>query len=362
MHRIIGAGLIGVLAVAAPAWAETAESQPATSQPAASQPATSQPAAADGAAASQPATSQAARAGAAPAPGDVIEPAERRLVGGRLVPTIRVGVDPRVLGVPPGGDPPTLKREGDYVRMRRGRIVNAGDSGLVLFLFEADDEAEAADPPMVLVPCRTLQSMEELVHKRGDRFVFTLSGQILQYRGVNFLVPSMQRPPKAATSQPAESDKDEADPADAILDKLQSRVRGDMLIEPRDGAGGSAGRGTARKGGAGPGRQAMGVAPDTAAAKLKREGEYIRMRRGRIVQSPQGDQILFVFDSDGPEMSDPPMVMVPCLTLERMEEHIRRLGDRTVFLMSGRVYEYRGTNYLLPTMMKLEVKRGNLGR
>ena len=392
LAQVIGVAIGAALTAGAAVAAESATSQPPASQPARSTQRTSQPGTKTNAAdvfdnlagkikrtqpiaASQPATRK-----AKPRVGRVldsilptaeqrteIEPSEQRLTGPNLAPAIKVGVDPRVLGMAPGTEAPSLRREGDYVRMRRGRILAPPDSGYVLFLFETTDEPGKIETPMVLVPCQTLQSMEELVHKRGDRFLFTLSGQVLQYHGVNYLVPRMQRPPSAATSQP----KDGADQSTTkLLEELRSKVQGATLTTPATTTSASTAQRTKRPpdsrrggrsgGGGGGGGGVGGVAPGTDEPKLKREGEYIRMRRGRIVPSPQGEHILFVFEADGPEMADPPMALVPCQTLASMEEQVRRLGERAVFVVSGQVLEYRGVNHLLPTMMKLAINRGNL--
>lgn len=309
---------------------------------------------------SQPATTQAAAPASQPASRpaklheeDGIEPVERPLARRPLLPTITIGIDPKVLGVAPGAAAPTLIREGDYVHGRQGRILTVADSGFMLFAFENRTKPKQPDPPMVLVRCRALQSMEDLVNERGDKFVFTVSGQVLQYRGVNFLLPTMLRPPTSATSQPASKPEQAARTSKAILDKLQSRMHGNVRIAPKQTpAGTRRSRGNRNV--------PKGVAPDLEAPKLIREGEFIRTRRGRIVQAEDGNQILFVFDSDGPGMADPPMALVPCQLLQSMEEKVRKYGDQIVFVLSGQVLEYRHANYLLPTMMKLAIKRGNL--
>jgi len=294
-------------------------------------------------------------------PGIAVEPTERPKSGANLAPAIKVGVDPRVLGLPPGMPAPELRREGDYVRMRRGRIVGSAEGDCAVFVFESDDE-KAPLPPMVLVRCNVLQGMEDLVHKRGDRFLFTLSGQILQYRGVNYLLPTMQRPPTAA---PKTDDKDNKAPrpSDEVLKKLRQKMKSGPLInssspEPDDPV--AQPEGAPQRSAAKPGR--MGVAPGKLAVKPMREGQYIRMRRGRIARSPHRDGVLFVFDSDTPAMTDAPIAIVPCQALQSMEEQVQKLGDRTVFILSGQVLEYRGENYLIPTMMKLAIDRGNLRR
>ena len=109
-----------------------------------------------------------------------------------------------------------------------------------------------------------------------------------------------------------------------------------------------------------PDPEIIGVAPDSPRPKLRREGEFVVSRRGRIRRSGDGRQALFVFDSDSKQAGDPPMVLVPCRMLETIEEFIERRGDRIVFVLSGQVLTYRGVNYLLPTMMKLATDRGNL--
>ena len=105
-----------------------------------------------------------------------------------LVPTSLA--DPRILGTAPGTDPPTLRREGEFIVNRRGRIVRAPDGTNSMFTFEADSE-KAPEPPMVLTPCARRQDMEDYVAERGDKVVFVVSGQVFVYRGLNYLLPTM---------------------------------------------------------------------------------------------------------------------------------------------------------------------------
>lgn len=102
------------------------------------------------------------------------------------------GVDPRVLGVVPGQDPPKLRREGEFIVSRRGRLVRAPNARHILFVFEADSDT-APEPPMVMTACQMLQNMEEIIRERGDKVVFIVSGQVLVYRGANYLLPTMMK-------------------------------------------------------------------------------------------------------------------------------------------------------------------------
>ena len=103
---------------------------------------------------------------------------------------IRVGVDPNVIGVAPGARPGKLRREGEFVIGRKGRLVRSSDGLHTLFVFDADD-SKSPEAPMALVPCQMLQSMEDLLGQRGEDIKFVLSGQILVYRGVNYILPTM---------------------------------------------------------------------------------------------------------------------------------------------------------------------------
>ena len=43
-----------------------------------------------------------------------------------------------------------------------------------------------------------------------------------------------------------------------------------------------------------------------------------------------------------------------------MEELISDRGDRIVFKLTGQVFVYRGSNYVLPTLFTLAIDKGNL--
>ena len=98
--------------------------------------------------------------------------------------------DPRIIGIAPGSATPKLRREGEFVLNRRGRLVREG--GQSLFAFDADTD-KAAEAPMMLVPCRVLQNMEELAQEHGSDVVFLVTGQVFTYRGANHLLPTTMK-------------------------------------------------------------------------------------------------------------------------------------------------------------------------
>jgi len=104
----------------------------------------------------------------------------------------------------------------------------------------------------------------------------------------------------------------------------------------------------------------LGVAPGDPVPTLRREGEFLVNRRGRLLRSPEGYQ-LFVFEADAAASPELPMIVQPSRLLQAMEEIVAERGDAVVFVVSGQVHAYRGANYILPTMMKIAIPKGNLG-
>jgi hypothetical protein len=87
--------------------------------------------------------------------------------------------------------PTSLRREGQFVITRRARIVRAAaDSAAWMVSFEAD-ASTLQEPPMYLVPCQLLEEIENVINQHGDAAVFVVSGQILAYRGANYLLPTL---------------------------------------------------------------------------------------------------------------------------------------------------------------------------
>ena len=89
------------------------------------------------------------------------------------------------------------------------------------------------------------------------------------------------------------------------------------------------------------------VGPNEPKAKLLMEGTLIYKRVGRLSKDAKSGQFLFTFDSDGTDMRDPPMFVLPSKTLGAMES-LSENGARPVrFQITGEVTEYKGKNYLL---------------
>jgi hypothetical protein len=78
---------------------------------------------------------------------------------------------------------------------RRGRLVRTPE-GLLAFTPDAGADAPTAGPgvtgsqPLILLPSRTLESLESLAESAGERATYTLSGQITVYNSRAYLLPT----------------------------------------------------------------------------------------------------------------------------------------------------------------------------
>ena len=327
------------------------------------------------------------------------------------IPAAAVDIDPAVVGVLPGEPLPRLRREGEFILERPGRLVNVENTGYWVFVFD-EVPGEPDLRPMMVQRCQRLASMQDTLEQRRDQdreMSFSISGQVHTYRGVNYLLPTAiagtrQLPPGIVTATEAD---EAAATADAGTPNPEAQHGGDA-----SGASGSAGgrppvtladpETPGTFGGAGDpialmeqmldARATRPERPDTSPVnagiddaaldaalqgvkpridqpeKLVREGAYLVNRAGRITRGLGGlvggeaQNLMFTFEADGkdPEAAEPPMMLMPCKLLELMEDSVAERGDQVLFIVSGRVHTFRGANYLLPTTLSLPFDLGNL--
>jgi hypothetical protein len=89
------------------------------------------------------------------------------------------------------------------------------------------------------------------------------------------------------------------------------------------------------------------VAPSAPVVNVLREGTFLVDRIGRLSRTADGSQAEFVFDSDGTAMQDPPLVILPNLKLQQMEDAVTNAIKDPRFRVSGQLTEFRGRNYIL---------------
>jgi len=157
-----------------------------------------------------------------------------------------------------------------------------------------------------------------------------------------------------------EPEAKEADSADKVLDEMLDRVE-PPPTHPERVPGAAADEGAGRGGTRSPGeRLVAGTGPSGRVDALRPEGSLVMDRRGRIIRPEDSRERLFLFDAERAGSPEPPMILLPCRLLERMEEMTAERGDRVLLEVSGRVYTYRGANYLMPLAVR-EVSEGERG-
>jgi hypothetical protein len=89
------------------------------------------------------------------------------------------------------------------------------------------------------------------------------------------------------------------------------------------------------------------VAPNAPTLAVKREGDLIVNRVGRLTRGADSQQMEFTFDADAQAMQDPPVVILPNLKLMLMEDAVKSSSRDLRFQITGVLTEYRGRNYVL---------------
>ncbi len=90
------------------------------------------------------------------------------------------------------------------------------------------------------------------------------------------------------------------------------------------------------------------VEPVDPKAKLPltvREGDWVINRMGRLGKDAKGT-LLFVYEADATDLSEPPLILLPCLKLEQMEL-LAAKKPNVKFMVTGEVTVYHGKGYLL---------------
>ncbi|HYE03674.1 MAG TPA: hypothetical protein VD963_10620 [Phycisphaerales bacterium] len=93
-----------------------------------------------------------------------------------------------------------LLPEGTYLPSRRGRMAR-NPAGDWVFVFDSGPRGRT-EPPMVLMPSRTLEEMERLAGGQGEAAILTVSGQVFVYKGQNYLLPSFVVPERRGELTP----------------------------------------------------------------------------------------------------------------------------------------------------------------
>ncbi len=239
--------------------------------------------------------------------------------------------------------------EGSFIAGQEGTLMRT-PSGDRLFVYLP---AEGHEPvALLLAPCLELERLEKAAVESGmESPVFMLTGQILAYHRRNYLLPSAwtQLQTKSDNSEqpnpdPGEQPTTPPDPADD--DEIRALIT--ELEQSRDDP-----RSLLRRG------DRLWLAPRQAAETDEEQpqgppdGSMISRQTGRFVR--QGVVWVIAFDNDSESASpkDVPLIVLPSLNHEKLERLAGRQGDEFRVEISGRVFQYKGRHYLLPSVFQV---------
>ena len=248
---------------------------------------------------------------------------------------------------------------------------------------QAVPNARGDDPlsrPMEILPNKWLTTMLKFSGERHDWSVgFRVSGKVTAYQDRNYIMlsqvatehlfgkqakdsekkPAVQGGPQAAVQTGAdEAIAQSGDGAAAPPEKLRQALMNLPRIRPlaaADDQTGSTSKTASRTGEKTTLRQASAV------EGIWKDGHTIVDRVGRLAFDVDEDRWLFSFEADSESLAEPPVTLLPCQLLEKMEKETQRSGRLIKFRISGEITKYQGQNYMLLRKVLLVYDRGNLG-
>ncbi|MGA3065795.1 MAG: hypothetical protein ABSF29_02995, partial [Tepidisphaeraceae bacterium] len=231
---------------------------------------------------------------------------------------------------------PVLLREGSTIVDRTGWVRSVPDNPYAQFVF--DQSAGANIPPMFVLPNLRLMQIEDASAVTKSALRFTVSGTVTEYKGNNYILLESQPMDDSHELVPGLAPGPTTNPASADQ-MLNEMLSSDTTTEPplprpqsslTDSTSGSA-----------------AVSPTAPVLSVVREGSQIIDRTGRLTHTPDGRQSEFTFDSDGSALQDAPLLILPNLKLESMENAVAGTNRDLHFRITGLVTEFRGRNCIL---------------
>ena len=240
-------------------------------------------------------------------------------------------------------------------------------------------DARGDDPlsrPMEILPNKWLTTMLKFSGENHDWSVsFRVSGKVTAYQDRNYIMLSqvaaehlfgrreaepedksaVRSGPLAANGTganqtTAQGGEGAAPPPQKLRQALMNLPR----IRPLAMANEQANTGD-RKGGQSNPNQA------SASEGIWKDGHTIVDRVGRLAFDPDDDRWLFAFEADSMSLAEPPVTLLPCQLLEKMEKETQRSGRPIKFRVSGEITRYQRQNYMLLRKVLLVYDQGNLG-
>ncbi|MFT5423659.1 MAG: hypothetical protein ACI89L_001447 [Phycisphaerales bacterium] len=268
------------------------------------------------------------------------------------VPGITGGVDwfERVRGENLGVEVASRLAEGTFVVRRPGTLLSIS-SGHRVWVPDAATRLPG-EGAMLLIPCQTLARMDSAFSTASaDTARVLISGEVFLYHGRNYLLPTAFA--RAATPEP---------PQPGPTDETTGETTGETTAEPPsisdnpeiDELMKSLDDSMSTRGLEMPAADTSQSRTATSTMSAMPEGAYIARRRGRLMRGDTGAWTV-TFDNDtdtSARTATAPLIVVPCRLLMQLETRAKRRGDQLALTVSGRVYAYGESQFLVPTLMQ----------
>ena len=236
----------------------------------------------------------------------------------------------------------TIRPEGTYLVGWVGEVVRLRTGGLAFL--PATEAGKPPEPAMALAPCGVYGRIGSVLGERQRGVWLSLTGEVLEYHGRNYLMPtvfaSAEEPPEQPIEEPAtdEGDATETDTQPVTPGNRIDELVGELEAERAERRGID----TAFE----------GVEGGEAAPGPRLDGRMLLSQRARMVRSAEGGWVIAV-DNDRvkPELELPHRLrLLPCRVVEQMERQAENQGESWDFEVSGNLYRMGGVVYLLPRM------------
>jgi hypothetical protein len=213
-------------------------------------------------------------------------------------------------------------------------------------------------PPMRLLPNSRLALLDTILSETGEKPRFAVTGRVTEFQGANYLLlislgQLAQRPePVAPAPEPAPSVRPETGTRpsgqEPTAEEIIRQLMENKPLRPLTPETQPAGR---------------GEQPETDLAKQEegarwREDTLLSDRQARLI--PSGSGWMLSFEDWGKYPADPPVRVLPGRLLETAIS-LSAGGTRSVvFLVSGEITAYKGSNYILLRKVLVRRNMGNL--
>ena len=279
-----------------------------------------------------------------------------------------------------------LYNEGFYFSGRRARLISHPEQERWFLVFTKDssdklpefkanangvpeDNAVIENPKVSVIevlPSRWLETMLRVVNNKSDYgIIFRIWGDATTYQNRNFIMLSMvateslfsesainkQKESQNSPFYYNEPDNNEDENAEDVgivpqyvRDKLMKIPKVQVMPFPFRMKNIDEGSVTIN---------------DTQSSNKDFENDSrIVNRVGRLVPNQSEGRIYFMFETGDVNMGQKPLIIQPCQYLELMENAIRANNFSIKYKISGRIDEFKGEFYLLPSMVLEEEYRG----